>query len=137
MKISLEDGPIRNFPNSLFSKQHAETSFMALRTLMTHFSGKLGKAPSGLLCLCLFILVIASCQAAITEEDVRAFSAWQDWDYSQKLNFLLYDEDWANLRVEYAAKDLEDENSVAFEDFYRVHEDHLEEEKIGKNRGKE
>mmetsp|Transcript_12857 Transcript_12857/g.25540 ORF Transcript_12857/g.25540 Transcript_12857/m.25540 type:complete len:195 (+) Transcript_12857:22-606(+) len=75
-------------------------------------------------------VILGCCKAAITEEDVKAHRAWNKWDQSQKLNFLLYDEDWANLRVEYSAKDLDDENSVTFEDFYRVHEDHLEEEKI-------
>ncbi|GMI23411.1 hypothetical protein TeGR_g5116 [Tetraparma gracilis] len=87
--------------------------------------------PQHLLLLPLVSLLLPSpALTAITEEDVHAYRSWSSWQYSEKLNFLLFQEDWANLRKEFQALDANDENSLTLGDFERVLGDFQDPEKV-------
>jgi len=83
-----------------------------------------------LLTLALLSLFPLATYGAITEEDVVAYRAWPSWKKSSKLNFLLYDEDWKNLRVEFQELDAVSENSLELSDFARTLEDFQGEDEI-------
>mmetsp|Transcript_5347 Transcript_5347/g.10671 ORF Transcript_5347/g.10671 Transcript_5347/m.10671 type:complete len:178 (-) Transcript_5347:8-541(-) len=68
--------------------------------------------------------------AAITEEDVAAYKSWPTRTLPEKLHFLLYDEDWANLREEFKRLDKGDNNDAKLEDFMRIHSEYTDEEVI-------
>ncbi len=83
----------------------------------------------------LLILTVASASlqqslAAITEEDVVAYNSWESWTFTERLSFLLFDEDWYNLRSEFGGLDPTGSNDVSLSDFVRVFEDFNDEETI-------
>ncbi|GMI05990.1 hypothetical protein TrVE_jg12778 [Triparma verrucosa] len=76
------------------------------------------------------LAVLTQTQAAITEEDAEAYKKWPSWGFHERLNFLLYEEDWANFRTEFFQKDVTRSNSATLQDFVRVHSDFMETERI-------
>lgn len=66
--------------------------------------------------LATFLATLSSTtNAAITEEDAEAYKNWPSWGFHERLNFLLYEEDWANFRSEFFIKDLERSNNIILE----------------------
>ncbi|GMI41878.1 hypothetical protein TrCOL_g339 [Triparma columacea] len=51
----------------------------------------------------------------------RTYNSWSTWSLTDRLRFLLYDEDWDNLRVEFQKLDRESNNNATLEDFMREH----------------
>ncbi|GMI41879.1 hypothetical protein TrCOL_g339 [Triparma columacea] len=72
--------------------------------------------------LLLFLLpFLPSTHSALTSSDVSAYNSWSTWSLTDRLRFLLYDEDWDNLRVEFQKLDRESNNNATLEDFMREH----------------
>jgi hypothetical protein len=73
--------------------------------------------PRIILSTLIILSTISQARSAITSSDVTAYNSWSTYPYSSKLNFLLYSEDWDNLREEFMALDRFNENDVTLDDF--------------------
>jgi len=71
------------------------------------------------LILLISLLYIITCSifasAALTEEDVLAYRSWSTWGIEERLNFLLYDDDWYNLREEFEFLDGDGDGFIVLE----------------------
>ena len=71
--------------------------------------------PLYLLIPLLLLLLPPSSHPAISTEDVSAYSTWSSRTLTSKLNFLLYDEDFHNLRQEFYKLDVGSNNNAELE----------------------
>ncbi|GMH59761.1 hypothetical protein TrRE_jg4553 [Triparma retinervis] len=63
----------------------------------------------------LLILILPSTHSALTADDVSAYRSWSSYSVPDKLRFLLYDEDWDNLRAEFQKLDRDSANDATLE----------------------